>query len=101
MEYKLDMGGSGPVSCNSKFNPTVPLANFSAVKYRYFNPPMFVDAAELARLKGYLSKRAAGGGIAPGVPQGPDFSHGGQPPNHGHFQSPLYSMRPCPLSICC
>ena len=41
---------------------------------------MFVDAAELARLKGYLSKRAAGGGIAPGVPQGPDFSHGGQPP---------------------
>ena len=60
VEHELDMGRSGAVRCNLKFNPTEPRANFSAMKYRYFNPRVYIDPGELARLKDYLSKRATG-----------------------------------------
>ena len=138
VEHELDMGRSGAVRCNWEFNPTEPRANFSAMKYRYFNPHVYIDSGELARLKDYLSKRATGldstravaggggygggllesgaptpgglpghaagggsAGIPPGVPQGRDSSHAGQPPNREHSKSALHSMRPCPWSVCC
>lgn len=108
--HELHTGRSDAVRCNLKFNPTEPRANFSAMKYQYFNPRVNLGPGELARLKDYLSKRRSGlgsvagggsGGIPPGITQGDDSSHAGQPPNGGHFNHALHSMRPCPWSVCC